>query len=121
MRDEMALVTSHTLNSSNGTHAGGIAVTLSNLDNGDVLFKEYMDEGGRLSETVDVSGADPKTVYEICFTTEPYWRAQNIPQVGARISDQIVLRFSMPDPDARYHMPLILSPNGYSVWMSVPE
>ena len=117
----MALVTSHTLNSSNGTHAGGIAVTLSNLDNGDVLFIGYMDEGGRLSETVDVSGADPKTVYEICFTTAPYWHAQDLPQQGARISDQIVLRFSMPDPDARYHMPVILSPNGYSVWMSIPE
>ena len=86
----MALVTSHTLNSSNGTHAGGIAVTLSNLDNGDVLFAGYMDEGGRLSETVDVSGADPKTVYEICFTTAPYWHTQNLPQQGARISDQIV-------------------------------
>ena len=43
----MALVTSHTLNSSNGTHAGGIAVTLSNLDNGNILFTGYMDEGGR--------------------------------------------------------------------------
>ena len=117
----MALVTSHTLNSSNGTHAGGIAVTLSNLDNGDVLFTGHMDEAGRLSETVDVSGNDPKTVYEICFKTVPYWQAQDMPQQGARISDEIVLRFSMPDPDARYHMPVILSPNGYSVWMSIPE
>ncbi len=117
----MALVTSHTLNSSNGTHAGGIAVTLSNLDNGDVLFTGQMDEAGRLSETVDVSGNDPKTVYEICFKTVPYWQAQDMPQQGARISDEIVLRFSMPDPDARYHMPVILSPNGYSVWMSIPE
>lgn len=117
----MALVTSHTLNSSNGTHAGGIAVTLSNLDNGDVLFTGEMDEAGRLSETVDVSGNDPKTVYEICFKTVPYWQAQDMPQQGARISDEIVLRFSMPDPDARYHMPVILSPNGYSVWMSIPE
>jgi 5-hydroxyisourate hydrolase len=31
---------------------------------------------------------------------------------------EIVLRFAMPDPASRYHMPVILSPHGYSVWWS---
>jgi 5-hydroxyisourate hydrolase-like protein (transthyretin family) len=24
----------------------------------------------------------------------------------------------MPDPEAAYHMPLVMAPNGYSVWLS---
>ena len=117
----MALITSHTLNSSNGTHAGGLPVMLTELPTGRILFQTVMDEAGRLSETVEVAASDPATVYELCFTTGPYWDAQNLQEAGARISDQIVLRFCISNTEARYHMPIILSPHGHSVWMSVPE
>jgi 5-hydroxyisourate hydrolase len=30
----------------------------------------------------------------------------------------VVIRFCMPDPEAAYHMPLVMAPNGYSVWLS---
>jgi 5-hydroxyisourate hydrolase len=31
---------------------------------------------------------------------------------------QIASRFRMPEPDGTYHSPIIMSPNGYSVWAS---
>ena len=39
----MAVVSSHTLNGVDGTHAGGIAVSLRNLSSGEMLFDTAMD------------------------------------------------------------------------------
>ena len=36
----------------------------------------------------------------------------------ARIMPEVVFRLRLPDPDARYHVPVIVSPHGYSVWWS---
>jgi len=117
----MAIVSSHTLNGVDGTHAGGIAVRLVNLSTGIEVFLTTMDRGGRLSEKVDISDADSGDRYEITFATALYWEKFEHLSQGAQIMDEVVLRFSMPDPDARYHMPLILSPNSYSTWWSIPE
>jgi 5-hydroxyisourate hydrolase-like protein (transthyretin family) len=117
----MAVISSHTLNGADGTHAGGIRVRLTSLASGETLFDTEMDAGGRLSRNVDLTGTDPASRYELTFETGPYWRARGAPSAGARTIDEIVLRFCMPDPDARYHMPLIISPHSYSTWASTPE
>ncbi|MEM7057208.1 MAG: hydroxyisourate hydrolase [Pseudomonadota bacterium] len=112
----MATVSSHTLNGTDGTHAGGIDVSLTGPDG--VIFQAKMDDSGRLSQEIPADQIDPDGVYELVFHTGPYWSARQIPRDGPQIMDQVVLRFRMPDPDARYHMPVILSPNGYSCWWS---
>ena len=114
----MAIVTSHTLNGTDGTHAGGIAVTLTNGDTGEVLFTAEMDSGGRLRQEIAPDRIDAGARYELVFATGPYWAQLGIPREGVQIMDEVVLRFSMPDPEGRYHMPVILSPNSYSVWWS---
>ncbi len=114
----MATVSSHTLNGTNGTHAGGIRVRLTNRTSGAVLFDTPTDDGGRLSVDVDLGSAEPETLYELVLETGPYWANQGLPHAGPQIMSEVVLRFQMPDPDARYHIPVILSPNSYSVWWS---
>ena len=114
----MAVVTSHTLNGTDGTHAGGIAVTLANCATGEVLFATETDPGGRLSQEILPERIEPDARYELVFATGLYWAARGIPREGVQIMDEVVLRFSMPDPEGRYHMPVILSPNSYSVWWS---
>ena len=76
------------------------------------------DEGGRLSETVALTPADAERRFELLFHSGPYFAAQAIPKAGMQIIQEVVIRFAMPDPDARYHMPLMLAPNSYSVWWS---
>ncbi|MFV1602716.1 MULTISPECIES: hydroxyisourate hydrolase [unclassified Phaeobacter] len=114
----MALISSHTLNGTDGTHAGGIAVRLTRMGDETPLFSTRMDDGGRLSQEVDLSAADQNTIYELTFQTAPYWAARGLPQGDERIIGEIVLRFSMPDPGGKYHMPVILNPNSYSTWAS---
>ena len=115
----MATISSHTLNSVDGSHAGGVSVTLVNIDTGTTLFSTHTDDAGRLQEQVSSDDLNPDHRYELTFYPARYWADQGIE--AAHCIDEIVLRFKMPDPDARYHMPIILSPNGYSTWASVPE
>ena len=110
----MAIISSHTLNGSDGTHAGGIPVKLTNLKTGKVCFRAHMDEGGRLSQSIEPLSIDPETVYELLFNTGPYWVKREMP---ATIT-QVALRFSMLDQNGTYHMPIILNPNSYSMWSS---
>ena len=35
-----------------------------------------------------------------------------------RIVSEIVVRFNMEDSTKKYHIPIIISPNGYSIWWS---
>ncbi|NBT33806.1 MAG: hydroxyisourate hydrolase [Rhodobacteraceae bacterium] len=110
----MAKLTSHTLNGSDGTHAGGIAVTLRDPGSGTVLLTAEMDAGGRLAANIAAEKIDPFATYELVFETGPYWAARG---VTASVQE-IALRFAMPDPEGAYHMPVILNPNSYSMWIS---
>ncbi len=112
----MAVVSSHTLNGVDGSHAGGIAVRLLNLDTGATVFETAMDDGGRLVQ--EVADPDPHARYELVFQTGTYWDARVAQSHGTRLMQEVVVRFAMPDPAGRYHIPLILSPHGYSLWSS---
>ena len=61
----MAIITSHTLNGSNGSHAGGISVYLKNLNSNEIIFQTSMDSGGRLHETIPPESIDENTKYEL--------------------------------------------------------
>ena len=117
----MALITSHTLNSVNGTHAGNIEVELiriCQLGEREALLKTSTDDGGRFSEEVSLSVKACADRYELVFQTGKYFEDQNRPVSGMKVMEEVVIRFAMPDPNGKYHMPLMLSPNGYSVWYS---
>ena len=110
----MAILSSHTLNGTDGTHAGGIGLTLTNLNTGEVVFTGKMDDGGRLSQKINDEGIDTEATYELVFDTTAYW---NSLEMIATIT-QIALRFKMSNPAGTYHMPVILNPNSYSMWSS---
>jgi 5-hydroxyisourate hydrolase len=77
-----------------------------------------MDDGGRLVQEIAEDLIDPAAKYELVFGTGAYWQARDITRSGAQIMDEVVVRFAMPNAAARYHIPVILSPNSYSIWWS---
>ena len=112
----MITITSHTLNGIDGTHAGGISVSLNLVGRSAILKTARTDNGGRLSIEIDPSEIDINAKYELVFNTAPYWRDQEIDTANA--ISEIVLRFEFPDPVGNIHMPIIISPNTYSTWKS---
>lgn len=115
----MAIVSSHVLNGSDGTHAAAVAMKLVNINTGVTLFESSTDSGGRFSQSVDLLEASTEHQYELIINTAEYWLSKNL--AFDQFIDEIVLRFRMPDPNARYHKPVIISPNSYSTWSSVAE
>lgn len=117
----MAIVSSHTLNSVDGTHAAGIPVTLTrNASDGSskVLFEITTDDGGRLMQEIDQSEIQAGATYELALDIADYFAGRDLPRSGMQVLREVVVRFEMPDPSARYHMPFMLAPNSYSMWVS---
>ena len=117
----MATLSTHTLNSVDGTHAADVGITLTRIgaDGKRVpVFAASTDAGGRLSQCIDAAQIDSAADYELIFQTGAYFAKQGLPLPGLRIMKEVVLRFCMPDPDAAYHMPLMMAPNSYSAWWS---
>ena len=54
--------------------------------------------------------------YELIFQTGDYLRATGQAEGDTLFLDQVPIRFGMSDPDAHYHVPLLLSPFGYSTY-----
>jgi 5-hydroxyisourate hydrolase len=54
--------------------------------------------------------------YELVFHAGAYLDATGTPPEEPRFLDVIPLRFGISDPDAHYHVPLLLSPFGYSTY-----
>lgn len=110
----MAIITTHTLNSADGTHASGIEVDLKQVGELTVIASSKTDEGGRLVFEIDAKSIDPNGHYEMVFHAGKYWQNNAVDTLN--IIREIVLRFEMADVKGKYHMPIILSPYGYSTW-----
>jgi 5-hydroxyisourate hydrolase len=117
----MAVITTHLLNSVLGTHASGVGIALLRIDPSgvrNIVFERETDAGGRLAETVNISKEHAASEYELVFQTGRYFAAQSLPRPTKKILKEVVIRFSMPDPNANHHIPLMIAPNSYSVWWS---
>ncbi len=115
----MATLSTHTLNSVDGDHAGPIRIEVFCIHadgNRQKLLDVATDEGGRLQCEVKTFGQDAR--YEMVLHSGAYFKTRGAPQTGMRLLEEVVIRFTMPDPDGRYHMPMMLAPNSYSVWFS---
>ena len=112
----MAELTTHILNGLDGTHADGVRIELIHHDSSNRVFDTRTDDGGRLSVNIPADQIDTQSRYDLVIHTGEYW-ASRMP-ASEQIIDPIVLRFAMADANARYHMPVIISPHGYSTWKS---
>lgn len=109
----MSPLTTHVLDVSLGRPAKGVPVTLDRRGtNGfEPVASGTTDSDGRLR---DLLPRDSLTagVYRLTFDTEAYFTAQNT--TGFYPSVTVV--FTVTHPDEHHHVPLLLSPFGYSTY-----
>ena len=110
----MATLSSHLLNSVDGTHANGVKVIINKINSSGekiVFFETETDNGGRILKDFDLSEDDCKCDYEMICKTSEYFSKK-------KIVSEIIIKFRMEDSKKKYHLPIIISPNGYSIWWS---
>ena len=110
----MATLSSHLLNSVDGTHANGVKVIINQINlSGDKItfFETETDSGGRILKDFNLSEDDCNCDYEMICKTSDYFSKK-------KIVSEIIIKFRMEDPKKKYHLPIIISPNGYSIWWS---
>ncbi|ANF96449.1 hydroxyisourate hydrolase [Paenibacillus bovis] len=112
-------VTTHVLDLGKGGPAVGMKVALYAEDSLVALASGVTNEDGRLDEPLLSVEAMQPGIYQLIFYAGDYLRYQaEHNQVTQTLSlwDQIPIRFTITDEQGNYHIPLLLSPGGYSTY-----
>lgn len=117
----MGYLTTHVLDTARGCPAAGIEIALYRVTGNShkkiakaVTNADGRTDGPLLSEEKFKVGA-----YELIFFVGPYQDQMDplgAPDAAPRFLDAIPIRFGVSDPSAHYHVPLLLSPFGYSTY-----
>jgi 5-hydroxyisourate hydrolase len=114
----MARLSTHVLDTARGVPARGVIVDLHVVRGSDRQHIRTLttNEDGRPGEPV-LSGDRIETgVYELTFHAGEYFRACGVALSEPPFLDLVVIRFGISDPQGHYHVPLLLSPYGYSTY-----
>ena len=107
-------ITTHVLDIAAGRPAAGLAVVLERMETDGrwlTVADGVTNEDGRLSEWA-VPTPVALTRYRLTFAVGDYFKQRSI----ATFYPEVVVEFQAASPDERYHVPLLLSPFGYSTY-----
>lgn len=107
-------LSTHVLDTSRGRPASGVEVFLERrgTDGGwQHVLAGVTDADGRISTLVP-PGALGGGVYRLTFATGDYAAATG----GTSFFPEVAVTFEVTDPDEHHHVPLLLSPYGYSTY-----
>ena len=114
----MARLSTHVLDTSRGVPAAGVTVQV-HMVRGDVrasLATATTNADGR-TETPLVSGDRLETgTYELTFQVGEYFRRAGAALTDPPFLDTVVVRIGIADAGGSYHVPLLISPYGYSTY-----
>jgi 5-hydroxyisourate hydrolase len=109
----MSDITTHVLDVSEGRPAAGVPVILEIEKAG--IWKELSrgatDSDGRLRHLL-APGSLVKGTYRLSFETQAYFKSRKIDG----FYPQVAIVFQVRDAKEHYHIPLLLSPFGYSTY-----
>lgn len=109
----MGRLTTHVLDTSIGKPAAGVRVVLRRAGENSALADVSTNADGRLDEPL-LEGGTPGE-YEIEFHAGDYFRARGVALADPPFLDVVPVRFVIGN-DVHYHVPLLISPYGYSTY-----
>lgn len=111
-------LTTHVLDTALGVPAAGLKIELFGV-NGDERVKitdMRTNDDGRTDSPILPDTDFQCGTYELVFHAGDYLRAQGTTQPEPFFLDIIPIRFGMNDKTSHYHVPLLLSPFGFSTY-----
>ena len=111
-------LTTHVLDLAKGGPAEGMKIELFRIEglNRSLLKTLVTNDDGRTDKQILPSEDFQTGEYELVFHAGAYLDATGVPPEEPRFLDLIPLRFGMSSP-THYHVPLLLSPFGYSTYL----
>ncbi len=110
----MSGITTHVLDTSRGRPAQGVPVTLELEAAGGwkLVGKGTTNADGRISDLVSAEATVAPGVYRLIFDTGKYFATNQ----SESFYPQVTIVFRLEDAAQHYHVPLLLSPFGYSTY-----
>lgn len=107
-------LTTHILDTSRGCPASGVSITLSRLDGSSrsTITETTTNSDGRTDAPLIPQGDLSTGIYELEFSVGSYFSASGV----SSFLDIVPVRFEITDSDSHYHIPLLVSPYGYSTY-----
>ena len=114
----MGRLTTHVLDTAKGQPGQGIKIEVFLLDGTQRhhLSTVVTNKDGRCDTPILDGDAFTQGEYELVFHAGDYLRSQGVEAAEPRFLDVIPLRFGVADASQHYHVPLLLSPYGYSTY-----
>tara|TARA_B100000959_G_scaffold200657_1_gene209987 strand:- start:1476 stop:1859 length:384 start_codon:yes stop_codon:yes gene_type:complete len=113
----MGRLTSHILDTAAGRPAAGMHWVLYRLDGARTqVASGQTNSDGRNDEPVLKGEALVPGVYEFQFDAAGYFRQCGVELPEPPFLGEVVVRFGIADSSAHYHVPLLVSPYGYSTY-----
>lgn len=113
----MAGLTTHILDTSTGQPASGLPVELWSADGRTRLAQRVTNADGRTDQPLIAPEDAEDGFYEIRFFVEHYLNTQSAEDAGEPpFFDVISIRFRYSSARPHHHIPLLLSPFGYSTY-----
>jgi 5-hydroxyisourate hydrolase len=112
----MGRLTTHVLDTASGKPAAGLKIELFRAGEASPLKTIRTNSDGRADAPLLEGDAFAAGQYELRFHAGDYLRAAGIALPEPAFLDVIPIRFGIADKAAHYHVPLLLSPYGYSTY-----
>lgn len=104
----------HVLNLENGLPSSNVSVTLEEQKNGQwvKISEAKTNEQGRITELFPENKAFQSAIYKVTFKTGDWFKANN----QKTFFPEVPVIFQVDGSVKHYHIPLLLSPYGYSTY-----
>jgi 5-hydroxyisourate hydrolase len=114
----MGRLTTHVLDLSAGKPGAGMRVELTRLEGAGrvAVASGVTNADGRCDKPILEGEAFRPGAYELAFAVGDYFAARGVAQPEPKFLDVVVIRFGIASADQHYHVPLLVSPFGYSTY-----
>lgn len=110
-------LTTHVLDTATGKPAAGLKIELWLLGSSRTLLGTVTTNNDGRSDGPLLQGKDfAAGTYELLFLAGDYLRKQGLKAAEPLFLDVVPIRFGIADANQHYHVPLLLSPFGYSTY-----
>jgi 5-hydroxyisourate hydrolase len=111
----MNRISTHILDTARGKPAANVPVKLERQESTGgwhLLTSAHTDQEGRCAQLLPPDHPLPAGSYRLLFDTASYYAAQKV----AGLYPVVEITFQVREGESHYHIPLLLSPNGYTTY-----